>query len=203
LAALGFRLRRVALVGLALAGGGCSSPSPMIARDDGGGAGGVGGVGATGGAGGAAGGGVRAWAAWPMPNQPGLGLPHEQRYTVVTATSTADEVVRDDVTGLVWQRLLSSRTFTWNEAVDYCDGLTLAGGGDWRLPSRIELVSLLDLSQTDPAINRDAFPNTPGEWFWTASRQAGNPTNAWYVYFYFGYPDTDDQQRPFRARCVR
>ncbi len=136
-----------------------------------------------------------------MPNQPGVGLPHEQKYTVLTVGS--DLVVRDEITGLLWQRQLDPRRFAWKDAVDYCDGLTLAGWDDWRLPSRVELVSILDLTRTDPSINLQAFPDTPGEWFWTASRQADDPTKAWFVYFYFGYPDTDPQQNMYPARCVR
>lgn len=136
-----------------------------------------------------------------MPNQPGGGLPNEQKYTVLTVGS--DEVVRDDITRLVWQRRPDSLLFTWRDSVDYCDALNLAGWDDWRLPSRLEMVSLLDLTHTDPSINTDAFPNTPGEWFWTASRQADDPARAWFVYFYFGYPDTDPQQNVYLARCVR
>ncbi|MES1171862.1 MAG: DUF1566 domain-containing protein, partial [Bacteroidota bacterium] len=166
-----------------------------------GGAAGQGGSGGVGGDGGAAGSGFRAWAEWPMPNQAGSGLPYLAKYTFVTVG--ADEVVRDEVTALVWQRAVSATTFTWQEAMDYCGGLTLAGWSDWRLPSRIELVSLLDLSQTNPAVNRAAFPGTPGDWFWTASPQAGKPANAWNVYFYFGYVDTNDVQNRSLARCVR
>ncbi len=143
----------------------------------------------------------RAWPNWPMPNQPGGGLPNSQNYTVLTVGS--EEVVRDEVTRLVWQRGLDPRRFTWPDAMAYCDALILAGWDDWRLPSRIELVSLLNLAYTDPSIDQLAFPNTPGEWFWTASRQAGDPSRAWFVYFYFGYPDTDPDTNQYPARCVR
>jgi Protein of unknown function (DUF1566) len=136
-----------------------------------------------------------------MPNQVGSGLPNEQRYTV--STVMADEVVRDEITRLVWQRRPDARRFTCQDAIDHCAGLTLAGSDDWRLPSRIELVSLLDLGHTNPSINPGAFPDTPGEWFWSASRQSDDPQRAWFVYFYFGYPDTDPQENMYAARCVR
>lgn len=157
------------------------------------------GVGGKGGAGGTPT--VRAWPEWPMPNQPAAGLPNPQKYTVLAVA--AEEAVRDEVTGLVWQRQLDPRRFTWKDAMDFCDVLTLAGWDDWRLPSRIELVSLLNLSRTNPSIDPEAFPGTPGEWFWTASRQANDPGRAWFVYFYFGYPDTDPDSSMYPARCVR
>ncbi len=155
------------------------------------------------GAGGTAGGAVavHAWPRWPMPNQPGSDLPNPQNYVVLTVNS--EEIVRDEVTQLHWQRRLDPRRFTWKDAMAYCDTLKLAGWDDWRLPSRIELVSLLNLAYTDPSIDGVAFPNTPGEWFWTASRQANDPGRAWFVYFYFGYPDTDPDTNQYPARCVR
>lgn len=148
---------------------------------------------------------VPAWADWPMPNQPGSQLPNIQRHTVLMVG--VDEVVRDDVTGLVWQRYAPDQRFTWRDASAYCAALRLAGGSasasNWRLPSRIELVSLLDLSRTDPSIDLEAFQGTPGEWFWTSSRQSDDPSRSWFAYFYFGYPDTDPQDNAYAARCVR
>jgi hypothetical protein len=144
---------------------------------------------------------VHAWADWPMPNLPNVGLPNPQQYTV--SSPGGDEIVLDEVTRLTWQRRPEERRFAWAEAVAYCDDLTLAGSHDWRLPSRIELVSLLNLAFTRPTIDPQAFPDTAAEWFWTASQQADDSTRAWYVYFYFGYPDTDAKSSTYPVRCVR
>ncbi len=139
-------------------------------------------------------------AAWPMPNEPGLGLPNERHYALDRADS--ESVVLDVVTGLAWQRNVPSESFSVDEAERYCDDLTLGQNDDFRLPTRIELVSLLDLGRSEPAIDPEAFPATPGEWFWSSSRSAGDPTRAWYAYFYFGYPDLEDAGNAFRVRCV-
>lgn len=133
-----------------------------------------------------------------MPNARLSGLPHPHDYD----TSVPD-VVSDRVTGLMWQRLVPNRFFTFESAAAQCASLTLAGHHDWRLPSRIELVSLIDTTRTQPSIDLTAFPGTPLDWFWTASRAAGDPRAAWYVYFYFGYPKTDDVTSRFSVRCVR
>ena len=104
----------------------------------------------------------------------------------------------------MWQRLIDGQTYAWSQARRYCDDLNLGGYRDWRLPTRVELVSIIDFTHTQPSINQAAFPKTPSDWFWTSSVDAENPTtSAWYVYFYFGYPKTDAMSNRFRARCVR
>jgi hypothetical protein len=132
-----------------------------------------------------------------MPNST-PGLPNPQSFD-----TSSDGVVVDRVTGLMWQRELQGDDLTFADAESKCAGLSLAGHDDWRLPSRIELISLLDLARTQPAIDLTAFPGTPNDWFWTASVSAEDPASAWYVYFYFGYPKTDLTSNQFSVRCVR
>jgi hypothetical protein len=141
---------------------------------------------------------VESWARWPMPNVRLPGLPNPHSYD-----TQIPGVVVDRVTGLMWQRNLSGKFFTFQGAEQQCEGLVLAGHDDWRLPSRIELVSLIDTTRIQPSIDMAAFPNTPIDWFWTSSRAADEPSAAWYVYFYFGYPKTDDMTNSFSVRCVR
>ena len=47
--------------------------------------------------------------------------------------------------------------------------LTLEGHDDWRLPTRLELVSIVDFAAYEPAIDRAAFPGTPAFGFWSGS----------------------------------
>jgi hypothetical protein len=138
------------------------------------------------------------WARWPMPNARLPGLPNPHSYD-----TTAKDVVIDRITGLMWERTLSNTFLTFENAGKRCAGLELGGHHDWRLPSRIELVSLLDTTRTQPSIDADAFPGTPSDWFWTSSLAVDDPRAAWYVYFYFGYPKTDDVSGRFSVRCVR
>src|SRR5262249_38785794 len=73
----------------------------------------------------------------------------------------------------------------------------------WRLPTRLELVSIVDVAEYDPAIDRAAFPNTPSTGFWSGSQHADQAETAWLVYSKEGY--TSFQQYPYlsQARCVR
>jgi len=83
-----------------------------------------------------------------MPNSLGLGLPNERNYA--EGGSEDEGIVTDLVTGLVWQRGVTAASFTFTEAASYCAGLELGDEGDFRVPTRIELVSLLELSRAEP-----------------------------------------------------
>jgi Protein of unknown function (DUF1566) len=137
------------------------------------------------------------WAIWPMPNA-APGLPNAQSFDVQPSG-----VVLDRVTGLMWQRKLDDQQLTLVNATQHCADLSLAGFDDWRLPSRLELVSILDTMRVQPAIDAAAFPDTPSDWFWTSTLSGLDSQSAWYVYFYFGYPKTDLVSNQFSVRCVR
>ena len=130
-------------------------------------------------------------------------IPHLVSPTARASIRSTRPSVTDRVTGLMWQRNLSAAMVPLADAKLQCDRLALAGYDDWRLPSRIELVSILDVTRVEPAIDVTAFPQTPNDWFWTSSIAAEDPQAAWYVYFYFGYPKTDIATNQFSSRCVR
>jgi hypothetical protein len=132
-----------------------------------------------------------------MPNST-PGLPHFQSFDV-----SRDDLAADRVTGLMWQRNIVPTPTSFAGAKQECDRLALGGFTDWRLPSRIELVSILNLGRVEPAIDPVVFPQTPNDWFWTSSVAADDAEAAWYVYFYFGYPKTDLISNQFSWRCVR
>jgi hypothetical protein len=142
------------------------------------------------------------WAEWPMPNGPvdvSAGAPNIESYT-----DNGDGTVTDNVTGLVWQKAVPAGTYTWAQAKAYCPTLTLAGHGDWRLPSRIELTSIVDLGATGgPYINSVYFPSTPSNGFWSSSPAVGSLSSAWLAYFFDGATGPGDVSTPYNMRCVR
>jgi hypothetical protein len=133
-----------------------------------------------------------------MPNPASAGLPNPASYD----TSTPGVVV-DKVTGLIWQRDVPASSYNWADAKAYCAGLSLAGHQDWRLPTSIELVSLVDFTRSNPAIDTTAFPSTPSDWFWSSSPVAGYAYGAWYVDFHRGYSYYGGVDGADRVRCVR
>jgi hypothetical protein len=116
---------------------------------------------------------------------------------------TTTNTVHDSVTGLIWQREVSPGSRTWQEAKDGCEALQLGGYCDWRLPSRIELGSIVDYAAYQPAINQTAFPDTPLDFFWTSSAFAGAKGHVWMVGFEEGVDADDDVVVTHRVRCVR
>jgi hypothetical protein len=139
------------------------------------------------------------WAVWPMPDPTTMNGPRSQRYDTASA-----ETALDRITGLTWQRAMASQILDWPAARSYCECLTLGGHDDWRLPSRIELVSIVDFTRHDPAIDATTFPGTPNEWFWTASLLASSDTPAaWYLGFFDGDTHHAGTEVLYHARCVR
>jgi hypothetical protein len=145
-----------------------------------------------------------------MPNSGEvLGVPNPLSYTVNDqgTTTTEDDTVTDNVTGLMWQRATSATQYSRPDALNYCEGLSLAGHADWRLPTRIELVSLIDygtdIGSGEPTIDINAFPGTQSSVYWTASAHAPPIiTDPWLVGFNTGNvgggPAFD-----YWVRCVR
>jgi hypothetical protein len=132
------------------------------------------------------------WAAWPMPD------PLAPSYDV-----SSSEVVVDTSTGLMWERTVGPDALSWDRAKARCACVSTGGYHDWRLPMRIELVSIVDFTKSDPAIDGDAFPSTPSDYFWTSSPVATSADAAWYLYFFDGNTHSMAKDTPYRARCVR
>ena len=156
---------------------------------------------------------VYEWARWRVPSWKGSGLPNEPTYTVKNGT------VADSVTGLVWQRAVDDAacqggpTCRWYDAHAYCRDLRLDGGG-WRLPSVIELLTIVDYGAVNASmvlIDEAAFPGTPRETFWSSTCVPGpcsvtSPAEevaASFVDFYGGLVADTGSASAHRVRCVR
>jgi len=132
-------------------------------------------------------------------------------------TDNGDGTVTDTVTGLTWQQDDDDAVKSWEEALNYCEGLELpTGQTDWRLPNIKELRSIVDNTTHSPAINLTYFPNTNfGDYWssthgWTYSHHGGGyvPTGAWSVSFSNadendGYINRAPTTINTYARCVR
>jgi hypothetical protein len=104
----------------------------------------------------------------------------------------------------MWQQVVSPQQYPWADAVSYCAGLTLAAHSDWRVPTEIELVSLIDGSvPSAPVIDARAFAGTPVGYYWSSLPMADLSGNAWLVDFNSGSAYDAAVDGPESVRCVR
>lgn len=100
-----------------------------------------------------------------------------------------DEAVLDRETGLVWDRNPGTSTSVWQAAPEYCYKRAVGQRYGWRLPTVAELASLVDNSNSSPALpTNHSFQNIQTsnglDRYWTITSVAFNPDYAFYVSFY-------------------
>ncbi len=122
-----------------------------------------------------------------------------------TFEDQGDDTVLDEKTLLVWQQDPTDDTLTWEAAISYCDGLSLAGNSDWRLPNARELESITDDSKSSaPAIDTTYFEDTKSSQYWSSTTKSiVNMTYAWVVYFNTGNVLNSEKTSYNYVRCVR
>ncbi len=114
-------------------------------------------------------------------------------------------VVIDTSTQLMWQDNSDAKTLTknWDDALAYCEALTLGPYNDWRLPNFNELYLLADRSIiSSPAIS-SVFTNVFSSNYWSSTTNASNTSNAWNVNFNKGNDNWNDKTNSNYVRCVR
>lgn len=139
------------------------------------------------------------------------------RPTAKRLLDNGNGTITDLDTSLIWQRCTAGQTnlttcsggtdllTTWSSAINYCQGLNLAGK-IWRLPNANELRSLLDYYITfgSPGFDPTYFPNTVSSNFWTSTTSPLSSANAFIVHFgsSSGGPDLKSNNTTNRTRCV-
>jgi hypothetical protein len=108
----------------------------------------------------------------------------DSRYALVALATPVGSEVRDNVTGLVWQRCMfgmvwngatctgTASRLAWKDALEAARTATMstaASATAWRVPNYGELSSLVELACFSPAINPTWFPATPFDLVFTSS----------------------------------
>jgi len=151
--------------------------------------------------------------AWGINFLGGLGYQHYKYYSYdvravrggQTKNSFVDNgngTVTDTSTGLMWQKATAPGTYTWKEALSYCEGLTLAGFNNWRLPTIKELRSIVDYDRTGSAINTSYFPDTLSYNYWSSTTYSST-SEAWTIYFSYGNASYRNKSRSYYVHAVR
>ena len=112
-------------------------------------------------------------------------LPGDSRFTVLPDFN--NQAVRDNETGLVWERSPETSQRTWEDAVRTCWLRQVGGRAGWHLPLIEELASLVDptVPTPGPALPlAHPFQNVQQGAYWSATtdvRVEFLPTQAWEV----------------------
>ena len=80
----------------------------------------------------------------PNPASSGANVPNHQ-----SLSDLGNGTVRDNITCLVWEKSNPTAQGTWQDSYDRCQKLAQDGYGgfdDWRLPTRVELASISDVT---------------------------------------------------------
>ncbi|NPA65259.1 MAG: DUF1566 domain-containing protein [Epsilonproteobacteria bacterium] len=113
------------------------------------------------------------------------------------------EVVTDSETHLMWQDNSDAATVTkiWEDAIDYCEALTLGGYTDWHLPNYNELYSIGDRSRYNPAID-PTFHNVVTARYLSSTSYIDNRFLC-SVEFWYGLFNLAPKSILYHVRCVR
>jgi len=117
-----------------------------------------------------------------------------------TRTIGEDEVVKDSVTGLMWQKTYKDGVKKFADALSTCEDLDYAGFTDWRLPNKNELASIANYAKYRPASD---FPDMPNRSFRTSTTDAKSSKNAWYILFSESGINFGGKSNSDIVRCVR
>jgi hypothetical protein len=98
------------------------------------------------------------------------------------------KAVLDKQTGLTWARNANilEKAVPYEEAVKLCQDMEIGGEKGWRLPTRDELIILLDTSESGPALPEghpftNVLVNVGNCDYWTCSECEGDSKSAWMV----------------------
>jgi hypothetical protein len=138
----------------------------------------------------------------PQLAQPFFGQDGTYRINVPSYTATTTTLT-DSVTGLVWQLTPDQAPKTHAEALAYCEDLQLAGQSDWRLPSLLEYVSVLDEGMGSGYAMPSAFGFDTVGAQWTASASGIEADLFFSMNDQYGEWTLSVEATPLGARCVR
>lgn len=125
------------------------------------------------------------------------------------AVSADGRQVTESSSGLVWRRCAEGMTWSGSACTGKPLKVTFAGakaaaGKGWRVPTKEELLSLVDAqAKKKPRIDATAFPNTPSTPFWATRAGSDDDLNAWLVNFANGRVRGNIGQAKFPVRLVR
>jgi hypothetical protein len=127
----------------------------------------------------------------------------DERYENVDKSFERDatkEVVVDTKKSKMYFDSKPSNRMHFYAAWDYCQNMNHGGHDDWRVASKDELRSLLELSRRSVTV-KHAFKNVLEEKYWSSTEDYNG--KSWYFDFDLGRYSTDRNSKMYRTICVR
>ena len=113
------------------------------------------------------------------------------------------EAVKDQKTGLIWEREPDYVFDVWDKSVARCGTKTVGGQTGWRAPSIEEIKTLVDPEQQDPSLPQGhPFRNIRSGIYWTATPHPTDDIVAWQQSFFSDQAVTDQKSGTRRLWCV-
>ncbi|UCE80000.1 MAG: DUF1566 domain-containing protein [Nitrospiraceae bacterium] len=105
-------------------------------------------------------------------------------------TDNGDGTVSDKSEGLMWQQAEGGLK-KWQEAVTYCENMSLGGHDDWKLPTIDQLRSMVDKNFAQPMVDTTFFPDFPPTqiFYWSSTEPEKNKRQAKILIFNYGSDD--------------
>lgn len=130
----------------------------------------------------------------------------DQRFAVLTAYR--GEAVLDRTTQLIWERSPLPMTVTWMTATNRCALKTVGGHRGWRLPTFLELMTLVEpqprQASAVPALpTSHPFLGVKAAAYWTVDTPAAESAQAYTVDFLKADVATRQKNQAYPLWCVR
>ena len=134
-----------------------------------------------------------------------LGYCYPQSFTIETVSG--NKVVVDNNTGLTWEQSPSSSEYTWENRATHCNELNSSNYGGintWRVPTSLELLTIVDNNIYNPAINSN-FINIPtgnSTFLWTSQQYLDDSSKAYRLSPYYGNFYYESKTKTYKVLCV-
>jgi hypothetical protein len=117
-------------------------------------------------------------------------------------SNNGNGTITDSTTGYMWQQD-TGPLLLLEDSKQYCADLILSGYEDWRMPSIRELITIVDHTTNNPAVDIFYFPNTYSDTYSSSSNAAPfDGSNRWAVNFWYGSNGLGGGSQDW-VRCVR
>lgn len=127
------------------------------------------------------------------------------------AAGTKWSCLKDNVTGLVWETKTTAGAHSITNKTNWAgrDAMAAASNTEelcgiktWRVPSIVELATIVNNNKHNPTFDTARFPNGKSQAYWSSNPVAGATANAWAMNFFAGIQNKKAKTLNFQVMLV-